>query len=187
MEIQTREPEIFAAGDTLSFTRTLPDYPAGDGWALTYVLTSLAGEKLATVTSTADGDNHKVYQDDFAITLDQGDYLLTGQVKNGAEDYTIYRGVLTLQADLTDGTASQPQKTEAQEMIDILRDSLKDLYRQKFSVTNVQHNQFVLQKQSEVLEQWKYWKEVRNNEIQWERAQAGKPTGAVRLPVFNVG
>jgi hypothetical protein len=36
--IPTKEPQIITAGDTIEFIRTISDYPASDGWTLSYVL-----------------------------------------------------------------------------------------------------------------------------------------------------
>ena len=37
-DIPSTEPAVFTAGDTLKFTRSLADYPASEGWVLSYTL-----------------------------------------------------------------------------------------------------------------------------------------------------
>jgi hypothetical protein len=188
--IQTREPEIFAAGDTLLFQRYLPKFLPGDGWSIRYVLTDLKAipvKEFDSVVSPLEGSMHLVDIDDFASDLEAGEYVLTGQAVNGAEKHQIYYGTLTLQPDLADGAGDQPVQTEAQEMIVLLRNSLKELYKKLFQETDVQRSRFVMQKQKEVREELAYWKEVRQNEIQQERARNGRPIGNVSVPVFNIG
>lgn len=186
-EKQTREPIKFMAGDTLEFTRSLPDYLPADGWSLAYVLTRRdTGEKLAACGSAADGDGHKISVADFAGGLDPGAYILTGSAALGAERHQIYYGELELTADLADGEATGPVLTEAQEMIASLRSSLKELYKQVFSETDIQRNKLVWNNQAQVLESLKYWKEMRLVEIQQERARNGRPTGRTSEPVFRI-
>jgi hypothetical protein len=185
--IALREPEAIAAGDTLLFQRRLPDYKASQGWSLTYILSDLQSNQVLTFPSAAAGDDHLISINAFAAALQADDYILAGYAVNGAERHEIYRAVLTLSSDFADNTAQGPQQTEAQEMIAILRDSLKALYRQQFQETDVQRNKFVMQKQGEVLQQLQYWKEMRLNEIQLERARNGKASGAVSVPRFCIG
>ena len=177
-----------AVGDTILFQRRLDNYPPADGWALNYILTDLqTNQAVPTLVSTAVGQNHQISQNNFAAVLDPGDYIFSGYAVLGAERHEIYRAVLTLTPDFADNTALGPLKTEAQEMIEILRTSLKQLYVQQFQETDVQKNKFVMQKQGEVLKSLQYWKEMRLNEIQLERARNGKPSGAVSAPVFCIG
>jgi len=53
----TEIPESFRAGTTVEYTRTLSDYPAGDGWTLTL---HLAGVAVTSVEAVADGDSFVV-------------------------------------------------------------------------------------------------------------------------------
>lgn len=53
------EPVSIHAGDTLSWTRTLADYPASAGWVLSYVMVA-AGVPRITFSAAPDGDDHRV-------------------------------------------------------------------------------------------------------------------------------
>jgi hypothetical protein len=50
-----REPTEVTAGDTIEWTRQLPDYPASLGWVLKY---ALRGPAVINLASVADGDDH---------------------------------------------------------------------------------------------------------------------------------
>lgn len=53
--LPTREPQVFTAGDTLSFVRQVSNYPASSGWTLSYVLRGPTTIKTNAVTySTSD-------------------------------------------------------------------------------------------------------------------------------------
>lgn len=59
MELQTNEPTAIRAGDSVSWSRELPEYSADDGWALKYRLLYAAGAAVA-ITSTGAGTTHTV-------------------------------------------------------------------------------------------------------------------------------
>lgn len=52
------EPSAVIAGDTIQWSKSLPDYPASAGWVLTYALLSSSGK--ISITASADGDDHLV-------------------------------------------------------------------------------------------------------------------------------
>lgn len=57
-EIATTEPVSIHAGETIKFKKSLPNYPAGDGWAVVYKFRGASAGYDAT--ATADGDAHVV-------------------------------------------------------------------------------------------------------------------------------
>ena len=193
--IAWREPEVFAAGDTLLFQRYLTDYLPANGWFIKYTLTDpnsgLAVASFNTIVNPVDATAHLANVAAFARAVAAGSYLLVGRVQNtngaNTEQHQVYYGELTLQPDLADGGATAVVLTEAQEMIALLRDTLKQLYALQFAETEVQRNRFKLQDQQKVLEDLKYWKEVRFNEIAQERVRNGQPSGMISVPVFAVG
>ena len=189
--IAWREPEIFAAGDTLVFQRYLPDYLPDDGWSLHYVLTDpVGGVQLLTFDSATSADDetvHAVNVANFAATIPQGDYILTGQVVNATtgEKHQIYYAELSLQPDLAAGTAGGPILTTAQKMIQSLESILADLYKQKFQETDVQRSRFVAKKTSEVLKDLQYWYEKRANEVNLEAIRGGGGNMNDFTPIFR--
>lgn len=182
-----REPERFTCGDTLLFEKCLPAYTPAEGWSMEYVLTSADGNQKATVLSAESDGNHRIYAEDWAAAVTPGAYVLSGFVVNGAVRHQVYYSALTLTPDLVGVTTDAGSlKTEAEEFIEILRVTLKDLYKSSFRETDVQKSKFIRQKMSDVREELAYWKEMRVNEIQCQRARNGRPTGAVSLPVFMI-
>lgn len=53
------EPTTITAGDSASWTESLPDYSASDGWALSYVFRS-GTQAAVTVNATGSGSEHSV-------------------------------------------------------------------------------------------------------------------------------
>lgn len=184
------EPRIFACGDTLYFTRYLPAYTSADGWALEYALTNLGGQQVATFNGVADDKgNFKISVENFAVELPPGQYILAGYIVNAGKGYRhqIFYGNFKLTPDLLDGTASTSLKTEAQEMLDIIRPTLKQIYGDWMAETDVQRNRFLKQQLDKVRAEYVYWKEARMIELENERARNGQPLRRISQPSFSIG
>ena len=97
-EIPTSEPVAFFQGDTVKWTKALPDYRASDGWSLQYALSGPSGG--VTISAVASGD-------DFLVTLaaadtlaiQPGDFKLTGFVSKAGERLTVFEGRVTVSAN----------------------------------------------------------------------------------------
>ena len=58
MAIKTKEPVEFYVGDSITWLKTLEDYPASQGWTLKY--TFINAKNKITVKSTASSDKHLI-------------------------------------------------------------------------------------------------------------------------------
>ena len=99
----TTEPSRVTAGDTITWTKSLPDYPASAGWVLAYTLINLAGKK--TITGTAAGSDHLITV--LAATSSAwaaGLYTWVATVTKAAERYTVGNGSITVAPDLAAAT-----------------------------------------------------------------------------------
>ncbi len=84
--IPNTEPALIVAGDSVSWTKTIPLYLASDGWTLTYSFQKL-GSTSAPITIEADPSGA-----DYLVELDAtdtdnwpaGNYVLTGYVDDGS-------------------------------------------------------------------------------------------------------
>lgn len=96
--IPTSEPTRIRAGDTLSWTKSLSDYPA-DTWALHYRIWNASSKY--DITASADGADHLVsVTAATSATYVAGDYQWTSWVTSGAERYTISAGRITILPDI---------------------------------------------------------------------------------------
>ena len=59
MDLLTNEPTVIRAGDSVAWTRELPEYSAADGWALKYRLLYASGTAV-DIASTGAGTLHTV-------------------------------------------------------------------------------------------------------------------------------
>lgn len=194
MDVPIREPEIFAAGDTLWFEKYLPELDPANGWALTYTVTNEAGNMVVQVQSVPVGNRHKIYANAFLAAQQAGNYVLSGEAimapnANAPQGYEhqIYYGPLKVSPDLEAGAANQDMRTRAQKKLAQAEKAYDAAQQDYFQLTEVQRNRFEKQKLEDLLNQIKYWQEVRFNEIQMERARSGRPTGLQAAPLFSIG
>lgn len=121
--MQTSEPTAVVAGDTIAWTKSLPDYPASAGWTLAYRIIN-SGAKY-DVTATADGDDHAVSVTAAVSALwAAGTYGWQATVTKGTERYTVGKGTLTVQPNLAGVTGTGlDTRTSARKILDELEEA----------------------------------------------------------------
>ncbi len=113
----TIEPSSVNAGDTWRWTRSLADYPASAGWALSYTLIN-ASAKI-TVNASASGDDHAVTV--AAATTSgyaAGTYDWRARVSRAGEVYTVGEGRLTVRNAFS--AATFDARTHARKTLDAI-------------------------------------------------------------------
>lgn len=92
-------PTTFRAGDSASWSESLPDYLPADGWALNFRLLWAAGG--ADIPSTPSGDEHAVSLSATATaSWPAGPATLVSQAVKGAEKITLGSQSVTILPDL---------------------------------------------------------------------------------------
>jgi hypothetical protein len=100
-----REPTSFTAGDTLSWTRSLADYPASAGWVLAYRFINATAK--FDITAGASGDDHLVsVTAATSASYAAGSYSWQAFVTKGAERYTVGSGICDVEPNLAAVSAS---------------------------------------------------------------------------------
>lgn len=116
-DIPTREPNTVTAGDLWTWTRSLPDFKAGDGWALSYALTSSAA--LITLTGSASGDDHLIsVAAATTAAYAAGTYSVQGYVTKATERYTVYRGDIEIRPNLAAASSGYDNRSHARKVLD---------------------------------------------------------------------
>lgn len=122
MAISYTEPQQIRAGDTLSWRRVLPDYPAGT-WTLVYVL--INGSAKITITGTASDTEHvisvaKTVSDDYL----PGWYDWASYVTNGTQRITIDAGRMQVLPDIAAAT-TYDLRSHAKKMLEAIESALE--------------------------------------------------------------
>lgn len=88
------------AGDTIDFTTSVADYPAGDGYTLTYKLVPRVSGSVISFSASASGDDYRVQVGSATTaTWAAGDYTWAAYVTKAGARYTVDQGLLTIKPD----------------------------------------------------------------------------------------
>lgn len=196
--IQWRAPEIFAAGDTLLYQRSLPDYLPSDGWSVQVTVTQptpTGGKQITQFTSTPDASNkfHCFNVQNFLAGQDAGTYVYVERVicsptgVSPNEAHTVYYNELELDPDFAAGTVTAPVLSFSEQWITVLEAKLLRLEAFDFTESDVQRTRFIIEERNKALDRLKWAYEKRDNE---RRSKAQRNTGQNQIrvqPIFAGG
>lgn len=93
------EPKEVTAGDTITWTKTLPDYPANSGWVLSYVLINAANK--VQFSGSASGSDHLILiPATTSAAYKKGSYTYQAYVTKASERYTVGSGEIEIKPNL---------------------------------------------------------------------------------------
>lgn len=127
IEIPTTEPARVRAGDTVTWRKTLAEYPPSAGWTLYY--RGISATAKFDITATNDADTHlvsvpKATTDDWVAD----DYTLIAWVASATERVSLPGGRITVLPDLAAVTAAgYDSRTQAKKMLDAIDAALQSL------------------------------------------------------------
>jgi hypothetical protein len=190
-----REPPTLAVGSNLLFERLLRDYPASQGWQLTYNLRG--GVQPITFQSTADGDNHLIdVPAATTATWQPGDYLMTGVAINAAgnvsanvdvgETHQIFYGDIQLTPNLAGSPGSIPVTTHYQRMVSGLQALLESTLPNDIITSVVEGTKFERVTRKELSDFYARYYQLRQNEIDGQRARNHQPSRNKIVPRFKI-
>lgn len=97
------EPKNFTAGDTVKWTKSVADYPASAGWALSYAFINAAAKFTASgVANGADFDVTISATTSASITA--GDYYWEAYVTKASERFKVGSGTVKVKPNLATAT-----------------------------------------------------------------------------------
>jgi hypothetical protein len=103
VDIPSREPLSFRAGDTVQWLKSLSAYPASAGNVLKYYL--VKSGKQIVLTAEPSGDSHmvKITSVDSGA-FEAGRYFYQVRIENGGEVFTVGEGIIEVKASLATST-----------------------------------------------------------------------------------
>lgn len=119
---------VITAGDSLSFTVSLADYPASAGWVLSYRLIPRSSGTVLTFSATASGDDQVVALNAAATsTWAAGEYTSAAFVTKGADRFTIDSegGAVTIKPNLGTLNSALDLRSDAELALAAVRAKLK--------------------------------------------------------------
>jgi hypothetical protein len=119
LPIPNIEPAVITAGDTITWSRSLPDYPASSGWVLHYALRGVAA--VIDITGTASGNDHLIsILAATSAAYVAGQYSIQGYVINGSTRVTIFNDTITITPDLVTAVAGYDGRSHVKKTLDSL-------------------------------------------------------------------
>lgn len=136
MAISNIEPSIITAGDTISWRRSLADYPAPT-WVLTYALVNAAGK--ISITAAADGTDHLVSV--AAATTagyTAGTYRWQAYVTNGSQRVTVGSGEVTIKPNFAAATTldSRSHVKKVLDAIEAVIEGRASIDQEEYTIAN---------------------------------------------------
>jgi hypothetical protein len=117
--LDLNEPKRITKGDTIAWRESFGNYPASQGWALSY---AIRGPVSLDVNATAD-------HDDFVITINpaqsdtltQGYYRYQAIVTKGSEVHTVSQDFLLVDPDLSAASVPMEARVSARVIFDAIK------------------------------------------------------------------
>lgn len=110
--IPSREPEQFVGGQTLKWTKSLPDYLPTDSWVLKYHCTRDDGGLTAIVLTATDNGDGSHLINVAANTFTKGNWYWQARVTKGAEALVVEQGRFLVRADISAGAVDDRSHAE---------------------------------------------------------------------------
>lgn len=173
MAIPTVEPLILAVGDSWEWEKSLSDYPADDGWSLSYYLINSTNK--ITVSTSASGAKHVV--DVPAATTagyTAGDYKWYSYITKGADRYKVDEGEIEITPDVAT-VATLDTRTKAQEYLALIDSLLAGHTSASYTISTPDGSSRTLNRhdRQQLEDARTKWQAVRNMEIRRERSARG--------------
>ena len=120
MQIPTREPSAFIAGDTVKWLKDLPDYLPSDGWVLSYTLVMDGDKQTVTATDNSDGRHLVVIGAAASVLYVSGIYSWQASVTKNDERYTVAGGVIEVQSNFAGAADGFDDRSHVKKVLDAL-------------------------------------------------------------------
>jgi len=136
-------PKKLTAGESVSWSVSLSDYPASDSWELTYTL--VKSDTRLQIVAAASGDDHLI---EIAIATtaayDPGEYEFQAHISNGTEKYQVDSGSIEVVTDFATQTTGFDSRSHNKKVLDLLEAAIegrasKTQMSQKVGGVEVQH------------------------------------------------
>ena len=172
------EPLYFTAGDTVEWTKTLPDYPVSDNWVLSY---HFVGASIFSVTGTNDGSNHKIIiPASTSGTYAAGDYRYQAYVTKSGIRKEIADGFITINLNFATITTPSDQRSHVKKVLDSIEAVIEGRateYDTSYSIAGRSLSKMSL---DELIKARHEYKKLYNQEILNERRKRGLSTSPIK-------
>lgn len=189
-----KEPVKVRAGDTISWTKSLADYPATEGYALAYAFRG--NSSTIDVTSTASGADHEVnIAPSTSTAFDPGTYEVQGYVTkmvaqaDGSlvvgERHTVYVGRIEVLPDLAAQGSSYDGRSHVKKVLDAIEAVLENRATKEIEESTIEGVQIKRIPHEQLIAMRSKYLSWHNQELAAERLGRGEATGRTILTRFQ--
>jgi hypothetical protein len=177
-DIPTAEPIQLTAGDTVSWSRSLADYSAADGWVLSYALVQRVTGLRIIILASASGADHLV-----SVTAAEsagwtaGEYDGQGYVGKTTERYQVWKGTVVILPNYGGEGEVGDTRSQAKIILDFIDASFTKLVQKQTVEATIEGVDLKFRSLEELTKARNYWGNIYAEE---ERAAAGR-TGRKRI------
>lgn len=188
MAIPTTEPITATAGDTITWEKSFSNYPASDGWMLSYAFVNEDGQFLV------DGSKVVADDDDFVVTIPStdskdyspGDYQWQAYVTKSGERFQVGSGTSTVKPDFATQTTGYDARSIVKKTLDALEATLlKKASKDQMSMTVPNGRSIDRLSPTELLSWYDKLKAQYAAEVQAEKSARGIGGSKKILPRFS--
>jgi hypothetical protein len=173
-DIPTVEPQSIVRGDTVTWKRSLSEYPAPT-WVLRY---EFRGPASFAIIASADGTDHLVaVAKASTANWNEGLYAWQSIVDNGVTRKTIWTGRLEILKDLAQPQAVFDPRTHAEIMIDHLQTELQRTETLMHEAHSIGARQVQRRRLTELRQLLLSYRADRARELRKDRVARGLPAG----------
>lgn len=178
MSAQTSTPSEIIAGDSIAWTITLDDYPASDGYVLSYALVKSGA--LISITSSASDDDHAVsISATTTAGYSAGIYDYQAYVTLDDDRYTVETGTITVKSNFATQSSGLDTRSHAKKMLDAIDSLLEGKSVADVSSYSIAGRSLTKYSPTELMEWRKYYAKLYLQEQRAAKRKAGKSTGSL--------
>jgi hypothetical protein len=182
--IPTVEPDRITAGDTGIWKITVSDYPASEGWTLSYALVkrgATPADDAIAFSATASGDDYSISVD--TTSWPAGDYEGQGYVTKAGERHKVRDVFITVEPNFAVGKTGDV-RSHARKVLDCVEAVIEKRATQEILEWTVEGTQLRKATVSDLLMLRDRYKAIVNKEEARSRVKAGKASGRRILTRF---
>jgi hypothetical protein len=168
--IPTVEPEQITVGDTIKWTKSLSDYPASEGWTLSYTFVNSSG--TFSVTSTADGDDHAVsVSSTTSSSYTAGTYSWQSYATSSSERHQVDAGTIILNPNFADGATDS--RSHAKKVLDAIESVIEGRASEDAAAMSIAGRSITKMTLEELISTRSKYRAEYNRELRAERIAQG--------------
>lgn len=181
----TAVPVSMYAGDTLTLLIAIDNFPADEGWTLTYGFRKENGSVIS-FASTASGSQ-------YALTVSAtatagwlpGKYVGTARVSYGSQSFTVWRGTMEVLPDLSQQADNYDTRTSSKKCLDAIIAVLEGKATRDVMQTTIAGQSIGRMSWDELLSARSYFQDLVDGELAAENAANGLGSGRNILVRFG--